>query len=143
MTQKQNTMHLLIIDDHAMIRKGLRSILELEFPGAVITDVDNGEKALIVVENQPLDAITLDLSLRGKSGLDVLKAIKNLKPEIPVIMFSMHDREQYADRCLTAGASAYLTKDEAPEVLKDALLTVINGDIYRQPSLSARLTDMQ
>ena len=134
---------LLIVDDHAIIRRGLRAILEDEFTGIAIREAEDGVEAVVMLEDDHVDAVILDISLPSRNGLDVLKDIRALKPGMPVIMLSVHPGEQYAARCLKAGASAYLSKDEAPDVLSDALRSVLKGEVYMPTAFEAHLADIK
>jgi DNA-binding NarL/FixJ family response regulator len=132
-------MKILIADDHAVVREGLKRIL-LEVPGA--TDIDgaaDGLEVLNKIKIQDYDVIILDISMPGKSGLEVLKEIRLLKPKVPVLMLSIHPEGQYATRVLRAGASGYLTKDSATEELVAAVEKVFNGGKYITPSLAEKL----
>jgi two-component system, NarL family, invasion response regulator UvrY len=130
---------LLIVDDHALIRRGLRSLLEADFRGVVILEAENGEQALALISENHFDAAILDISLPSRSGLDVLKDIRELEPGLPVIMLSVHAGEQYAARCLRAGASAYLSKDEASDILTEALRAVLKGEVYMPTAFEGHL----
>ncbi len=134
---------LLIVDDHAIIRRGLRSILEDEFTGVAIREAEDGVEALVMLQDDHVDVVILDISLPSRNGLDVLKDIRALKPGLPVIMLSVHSGEQYAARCLKAGASAYLSKDEAPDVLADALRSVLKGEVYMPTAFETHLADIK
>ncbi len=136
-------LRLLIVDDHAIIRRGLRAILQDEYPEVGIQEAEDGVKAMVLLEDNHVDAVILDISLPSRNGLDVLKDIRVLKPDLPVIMLSVHAGEQYAARCLKAGASAYLSKDEAPDVLTEALETVLKGDVYMPTSFEAHLAEIK
>ncbi len=143
MNAEKGGIGLLIVDDHAIIRRGLRCILQEDFPEMEIKEAEDGEQALTIVREDHLDAVILDISLPSRSGLDVLKDIHGLAPRVPVIMLSIHTGEQYAARCLRAGASAYLQKDEAPTVLAEALQTVLRGEIYMPDSFEQHLADIK
>jgi two-component system, NarL family, invasion response regulator UvrY len=131
-------MKIIIADDHALIRKGLKEILQ-QVEGLVLLDeAQNGPELLLKIEENDYDIIVLDISMPGKSGLDVLKDLRNIKPEIPVLILSVYPEEQYAIRVLKAGASGYLTKDSAPDELVSAIKKIVNGGKY----ISASLTEM-
>jgi two-component system invasion response regulator UvrY len=130
---------VLIADDHAIVRKGLKQILE-ETPDLMVAgEADNGREILSMIRKEEFDVIVLDISLPGKSGLDILKDIKNEHPNLPVLVLSMHPEEQYAIRVLKAGAKAYLTKESAPDELITALRKVSRGGKYITSSLAERL----
>lgn len=132
-------MKIIIADDHALIRKGLKEILQ-QVEGLVSLDeAQNGSELLLKIEENDYDIIVLDISMPGKSGLDVLKDLRNIKPEIPVLILSVYPEEQYAIRVLKAGASGYLTKDSAPDELVSAIKKIVNGGKYISDSLAEML----
>ncbi|HET6515175.1 MAG TPA: response regulator transcription factor [Thermodesulfovibrionales bacterium] len=130
---------ILIADDHAIVRKGLKQILA-DIPDMVVVDeASNGYEALRKALRDDYDVILLDISMPGKSGLDVLKELRNERPKLPVLMLSMHPEEQYAVRVLRAGASGYLTKESAPDELIAAIRKVLQGKKYVSTSLAEKL----
>jgi two-component system, NarL family, invasion response regulator UvrY len=132
-------MKILIADDHAVVREGLKQILS-GVPGAEeIDEAPDGQEVLRKIEIKEYDIVLLDISMPGKSGLEVLKEIKLLKPKIPVLMLSIYPEGQYATRVLKAGASGYLTKDSATDELVTAVEKVVNGGRYITPSLAEKL----
>lgn len=130
---------ILIIDDHAIVREGLKQIL-VETPDLeVASEANNGQEALERLRAGHLDLVVLDISLPGTNGLVVLQQIKNQFPEVPVIILSIHAEEQYAMRALKAGAAGYLTKETAPQELVTAIQKVAGGGKYVSPSLMERM----
>jgi DNA-binding NarL/FixJ family response regulator len=121
---------VMIADDHALFRAGLRSLLEGTGEFEVVAEASNGEDALKAVREREIDVTLLDLSMPKQSGIDVLKRMKSLKPEMAVLILSMYPEEQYAVNMLRAGASGYLTKEAAPEQVVTALRTVRKGRKY-------------
>jgi two-component system, NarL family, invasion response regulator UvrY len=121
---------LLIADDHAVVRKGLRQILEEASDIVVAGEASNGQEVLEKVNAENWDAVVLDITMPGRSGLDVLKEIRQEQPRLPVLVLSMHAQEQYAARVLKAGASGYLPKESAPEELVKAVRKVCAGGKY-------------
>jgi DNA-binding NarL/FixJ family response regulator len=130
---------ILIADDHTIVREGLKQILAETSDIAVSGEASNGQETLRKVRSHHYDIILLDISLPGISGLDVLKQIKCLKPELPVLMLSMYPEEQYAVRTLRAGASGYLTKETASIELIRAIREVAKGKKYITMSLAERI----
>lgn len=129
-------MKIIIADDHALIRKGLKEILQ-QVEGLVLLDeAQNGSELLLKLSQKDYDIIILDISMPGKSGLDVLKDIRRIKPDIPVLILSVYPEEQYAIRVLKSGASGYLTKDSAPDELVNAIKKIVNGGKYISSSLA-------
>jgi DNA-binding NarL/FixJ family response regulator len=130
---------ILVADDHTIVRKGLKQIL-IDTPGVeVVDEARDGKEVLNKIESKEYDLILLDISLPGRSGIDILKQCKCVKPDLPVLMLSMFPEEQYAIRSLRAGASGYLTKESAPEELIDAIRIVTKGRKYITSSLAERL----
>jgi two-component system invasion response regulator UvrY len=133
---------VLLVDDHAVVRRGVRAILEEEMPGVTIAEASGGDEALAALgDGQRLDAIVLDLSMPGRDGFDLLTEIKHRYPKLPVLIMSLHSEEQFAVRALRAGASGYLTKSTAPEQLVAAVTKVLRGGRYVSESLAERLAE--
>jgi two-component system, NarL family, invasion response regulator UvrY len=130
---------ILIADDHAIVRQGLRQIISDTVDLTVSAEATNGQDVLDLLEKDTFDIIVLDLSMPGRGGLDTLKQIRILKPNLPVLVLSMHPEEQYAIRVLKDGASGYLTKDSAPEELVNAIRRIASGRKYITESLAERL----
>jgi DNA-binding NarL/FixJ family response regulator len=129
---------VLLVDDHAVVRRGVRSILEDQMPGVEIAEASNGDEALAAI-TEKFDAVVLDLSMPGRDGFDLLNEIKHRNPKLPVLIMSLHGEEQFAVRALRAGASGYLTKSTAPELLVVAVTKVLRGGRYVSESLADRL----
>ena len=123
-------LKILIDDDHAIVRAGLKQVLA-DTPDMTVTDEAGGaEEAIRKALDGDFDVVVLDISMPGRGGLEVLKQIKSQKPKLPVLVLSMHPEEQYALRVLKAGAAGYLTKESAPEELIDAIRKVSKGMKY-------------
>ena len=123
-------IRILLADDHAIIRDGVKQILADTGDLVVGGEAASGAEALKMVAEQDWDLVILDISMPGKSGLEVLKLIRQSKPRVPVLIFTMHPEQQYALRALHAGASGYLTKESDGEVLIAAIRKVASGRIY-------------
>lgn len=132
-------INILIADDHAIVRKGLKQILAETQDMVVAGEASNGFEVMEKVKNNHYDVLLLDISMPGKSGLDILKELKTESPKLPVLVLSMYPEEQYAVRVLRAGASGYLTKESAPDELVVALRKVAQGKKYVSPSLAEKL----
>jgi two-component system, NarL family, invasion response regulator UvrY len=132
---------ILIADDHAIVRQGLRQIIADTIDMTVTGEATNGQDVLDMIERQPFDIIVLDLSMPGRGGLETLKMIHSLYPNLPVLILSMHPEEQYAVRVLKDGASGYLTKDSAPEELVNAIRRIASGRKYITETLAERLAE--
>jgi DNA-binding NarL/FixJ family response regulator len=132
-------LKVLIADDHAIVRQGLRQILgEIPELGEV-GEVENGQDALTRVRAEPWDVLVLDMSMPGRGGLDILKDVRRERPEMRVLVLSMHPEDQFAVRMLKAGASGYLTKETATEELVKAVRKVITGGKYISATLAEKL----
>ena len=130
---------ILIADDHPVVRKGLREIIEETSDMEVADEASNGQEVLAKVFKKDFDVVLLDISMPGRSGLDILKELKSQLPKLAVLVLSIHPEEQYAVQVLKAGASGYLTKKSAPEELVSALRKVSAGGKYVSPSLAEKL----
>jgi two-component system invasion response regulator UvrY len=132
-------LKVLIADDHAVVRQGLRQILT-EIPElSVVGEADNGQDALNLVRSEPWDVLVLDMSMPGRGGLDILKDVRRERPETRVLVLSMHPEDQFAVRMLKAGASGYLTKESAADELVKAVRKVLTGGRYISPALAEKL----
>jgi DNA-binding NarL/FixJ family response regulator len=125
-----NALNVLLIDDHAVVREGLQSILEAT-RGIVCTQADSAEEALrLIKRGVPFDVVLLDISLTGMSGLDALAAIHNCRPKLAVLLISMLPEDQYARRALRLGAAGYLCKSTASSEVVRAVQAAARGEIY-------------
>ena len=133
-------MRIIIADDHIVVRKGLKLMLLEGFPGAEILDVPDAEDLIKKVIKEDWDIVITDLNMPGRSGLDALVQIKQIKPNLPVLVMSLSPEDQYALRVLKAGASGYITKDAPPEELIKAIQQVKLGKKYITPTIAEKLT---
>lgn len=132
-------VRILLADDHAVVRRGLKQLILEELAHAFVGEAATGQAVLDSVRNENWDAVVLDISLPDKNGLDVLKELKALRAALPVLIFSTYLEDQYAVRALKAGAAGYLTKENAEEELVAALQKVLKGGTYVSPSLAEHL----
>lgn len=132
-------MRILITEDHAVVRQGLKLILADHFKKAVFGEARNATEALDLVWKEKWDVVVLDITMPGRSGLEVLKEIKRSRPKLPVLILSMHPEDQFAVRLLKAGAAGYLTKESAGEELVGAIKKVVGGGRFISPSLAERM----
>jgi two-component system invasion response regulator UvrY len=132
-------VRILIADDHAVVRQGLKQILAAEFKQAVFGEAGTGQHALDLAWAESWDVFVLDITMPGQSGLDVLKAIKKTRPKLPVLILSMHPEDQFAVRLLKIGAAGYMTKESAPAELAGAVRKVISGGRYVSPALAEKM----
>jgi two-component system, NarL family, invasion response regulator UvrY len=135
-------IRILVADDHIVVRRGLRMILLEGFPGAFIEEVGDAEDLVKAVIKETWDVVISDLSMPGRSGLDALQQIKQIKPSLPVLILSIHPEDQYAIRVLKAGASGYLSKDMAPDELVNAVQKVMLGKKYITAAVAEKLTSI-
>jgi DNA-binding NarL/FixJ family response regulator len=135
----EQAMYILIADDHAIIRKGLKLILLEEYPSAVIEEVADAETAIKKTFSEKIDIIICDLSMPGRSGLDVVQHLKDNDIATPVLILSIHPEEQYAIRALRVGAAGYLSKDSAPEELIKAVRKALQGRKYISATIAEKL----
>lgn len=132
-------MRILIADDHAVVRRGLKEILADALPGAEFSEAANSDEVLSHLVKTPISLLVLDISMPGRSGVDVLRDIKYAYPRMPVIILSCQPEKQYAVRCLRAGAAAYINKESAPEELVLATKKILSGGRYVSSSLAEKL----
>lgn len=130
---------LLLIDDHAVVRRGLRAILEDELPDVEIHEAGTAREGMDYLHRNSADALILDLGLPDRNGFDVLKSVHAEWPRMPVLILSMHGENQFGVRTIKAGASGYLNKASAPENIAAAVKKVLNGGFYVSPTLGERL----
>ena len=129
----------LIADDHAVVRQGLKQILGDTPEMLVAGEAANGQEVLDKVRAETWDVVVLDISMPDRSGLDILKQLRSERPNLPVLVLSMHSEDQYAMRVLKAGASGYLTKDSAADELVKAIRKVVSGGRYVSSFLAEKL----
>jgi DNA-binding NarL/FixJ family response regulator len=134
-------MRVLIADDHSMVRRGVREILEEALHSLEVYEASSAAETLKVVREDVFDIVLLDISFPDGSGLDVLRQIRAYSPQIRVLLLSMYPEEQYAQRALRLGAAGYLTKDSAPNELVTAIQKVAVGGKYITQALAERLAD--
>jgi two-component system, NarL family, invasion response regulator UvrY len=134
-------MRIVIADDHPVVRRGLKEIVEDALRPAEVDEACNAAELLALVGTRKPDVVLLDISMPGRSGLEALKDLRREHPKLPMLVLSVHSEDQFAVRSIKAGASGYLTKDTAPEELVDAIRTVLAGRKYLTPSVAERLAD--
>jgi len=132
-------LRFLIADDHTVVRRGLKQILLEAFPSAFIEEVSDAEDLLKKVMRESWDVVISDISMPGRSGLEILQQIRLDHPKLPILILSIYPEDQYAIRVLKAGASGYLTKESAPEELVKATNQLLLGKKYITPSIAEKL----
>lgn len=130
---------ILIADDHEIVRRGLRQILADEFPKLETGDAANARETVEAVRRQAWDAVLLDINMPGRSGLEVLEDLKQLRPTLPVVVLTAFPEEDYAVRAFKLGASGYVTKQSASDELLAALRKALTGGRYVTASLAEKL----
>jgi len=130
-------LKILTIDDHEVVRRGIKDMFTKE--SATFGEAQTAAEALALANKQSWDIAILDISLGGRSGLEVLGELKQLRPRMPVLILSMHAEEQYAVRAFKAGASGYINKASSGEELRRAILKIIKGGQYVGPSLAEKI----
>ena len=138
---KAEKIKILIADDHAIVREGLKQIAAEEEDILVAGEAEDAGKLMELLEKEKWDLVILDINMPGKSGLEALKDIKHLYPQLPVLILSMFSEDQYGLRAIKAGASGYLKKVSAPEELVTAIRKIVSGGRYINPSLAEKLAE--
>jgi DNA-binding NarL/FixJ family response regulator len=131
--------HILLVDDHDVVRDGVKKILDAQSDGFVFGEAGTVADALKLVHARQWDCAVVDLSIGARSGLELIKGIRQIQPRLPVVVFTMHGEEQYARRAFKAGAAGYLTKESPREELVRAIHKVMEGGRYVSPTLAERL----
>lgn len=135
----QTKSRVLVVDDHSIIRHGLTLLLQREDDLDVCGEAGTYEEALRFVNEQMPDVILVDITLKDKDGLDLIREIKKSHPKARCLVLSMHDEAEYADRALRSGAAGYVMKEDADEVVVLAIRQVLKGEVYVSPAMSNRL----
>ena len=130
---------ILLVDDHAMVRKGLKETLEEELGPMTFGEADNSQKVIEHIWKSEWDLTILDINMDGRSGLDLLDEIQKARPKLPVLILSMYPVAEFAVRALKQGAAGYLNKQSAPDELVNAVQTILAGRRYISAELADRL----
>ncbi len=133
------TLRILLVDDHAIVRQGVRQLLLNHSVAREVVEADTGAQALATLDGDPFDVVLLDISLPDMNGVEVLKRVKRRAPQVPVMMFSMYREDQYAVRSLKAGAAGYLSKTTTATQMIDAIRQVAAGRKYVSPAMAEAL----
>lgn len=132
-------IRVLLADDHAILRRGLKEILMRELDEVTCGEAEDAQQALTEVQSQGWDLVILDITMPGRSGLDLLGDLQRMQPKLPILVLSMHAEDQYGKRVLKAGAAGYMNKESAPEELIKAIQKVLAGGRYVSPTLAEKL----
>jgi DNA-binding NarL/FixJ family response regulator len=135
----EEIIKIIIADDHPLFRRGLKHALEETSDIEVIGEASNGDSLLSMIKSDNLDMVLLDISMPGKSGLDLLKQLKSEYSKLPILILSVYPEEQYAVRFIKAGASGYLTKESAAEKLAEAIRKIAAGGKYASTAIIEKL----
>jgi len=130
---------ILIADDHPVVRAGLKELLSGAFGKLTFTEAKTAQETIEMASKEEWSLVILDVSMPGRSGIDILSDLKRAQPKLPVLVLSMHPEEQFARRALKAGASAYMTKETVPEELVKAVRKVLAGGRYVSAALAEKL----
>ncbi len=134
-------IRVIVADDHAVVREGLKQIVAEVPDMTVVAEAATGDETLAAAREIQADILVLDLSMPGRGGLEVLREVRHLRPNLPVLVLSVHSPAQYGIRMLRSGASGYLTKESAPEELVLAIRKVVDGGKYLSAEMAERLAD--
>ena len=132
---------LLLVDDHPIVRRGVKQILSDAYPEMEFGEADNAEEAIAAVSGRDWDIVLLDISMPGRGGLDVLNELRKTSPRLPIIVLSMHEEEQWVIRMLRAGAKGYVSKQTAPGAIIQAVETVQQGKTFVSAGLSEKIVN--
>ncbi len=138
---RQERKQIFIVDDHPVFRDGLVVLVKRESDLAVCGEADSAAAALTDIERLRPDLVLADIGLPGKSGLELIKDLQALFPEMPILAISMHDETLYAERVLRAGGRGYIMKQEGPEKILQAIRQTLGGQLYLSPKMSVRIVD--
>jgi two-component system, NarL family, invasion response regulator UvrY len=136
---KAADIQVLVADDHAIVRRGLKQIVADTNGIVVAGEASNGDELMRLVQERPWDVLILDISMPGRSGIELLKDVKLRQPDLPILMLSIHSEAEFATRSLRSGASGYLPKETAPEELISAIRKVYSGGRYISPGQAEKL----
>ena len=134
-----NKIKIMIVDDHALMREGLTKILEMEDNLEVVIRAANGNEAIDYIEKNSVDIVLLDINMPNMNGIETLKKMKQMQPEIKIIMLTVYDTREYLIETLNLGANGYMLKDAETDSLIKAIETVYNGGSYIHPNLAGEL----
>lgn len=139
--EENKKIRLLIVDDHTIVRKGLKELVESDEMITVTAEAATAAEALRCLLNLDFDVVIMDISMPGRSGLEALKDIKKNYPRVPVLILSMYPEEQYAIRVMKSGAAGYMTKESAPEDLIEAIKSVVKGKKFISENIAQQMAD--
>ena len=138
-TSSTTPHRILIVDDHAIVRQGIALLLSRQADFEICGEAGTYEDALAAMASLKPDAALIDITLKDRSGLDLVREAKQIHPDVKALVLSMHDEEDYAERALKAGALGYVMKEHADEVVVEALRKVLRGEVYLSPMMNTRM----
>ena len=141
MADEKDRIRVVLVDDHTLVRAGIRSLLERVEGVSVVGEAKDGREVLELLKRQPADVVLMDIAMKGLNGLDATLQLKRAYPEVHVVILSMHASEEYVMRALRVGASGYLLKDAAMLELERALRTVQRGETYLSAPISKQVVE--
>lgn len=130
---------ILIVDDHAIVRQGLRLLIDQEPDLVVCVEADNAADALQLIEEHPIDLAIVDITLNGTSGIELTEKVRSKHPVLPILVLTMHDEALYAKRAFRAGAKGYITKHEASDTIITAIRLMLKGNDYISKTMTQKL----
>jgi len=139
---QKSKIRILIVDDHPMMRQGLVQLIDNEPDLAVAGEAETAEQAVSIIAQSAPDLVLADISLTGKSGLELIKDVQALRSGLPVLVISMHDESIYAERVLRAGGRGYIMKQEGGKQIMQAIRHVLSGQIYVSPKMSGKILEI-
>jgi DNA-binding NarL/FixJ family response regulator len=139
--KREGKSSILVVDDHSIVREGLALLINQEHDLEVCAKAENADEALDVIKTQQIDLAIVDISLEGKSGLQLTERIKSQYPRLPVLILTMHDEALYAKRAFQAGARGYITKHEAAETIVAAIRLMLAGKDYISETMAQKLLE--
>lgn len=140
--EKIKTTRIVVVDDHPMMREGLAQLISKQQDLTIVAEACDAQTAISEVERTKPDLVLLDITLPGRSGIEVIKDLRAILPNLHILVISMHDESVYAERALRAGARGYIMKQEGGKKILEAMRQVINGAIHVSPAISARILEI-
>ncbi len=138
---KTSKARVLLVDDHPIVRQGLGQLINEESDLSVVSEAEDFQQALSALESTPVDVAIVDISLKERSGIELIKEIRARKPDLPILVLSMHDESLHAERVLRAGAKGYIMKQEATEQVMNAIRRVLRGEVYLSERMASRMVN--
>jgi DNA-binding NarL/FixJ family response regulator len=132
---------VLLVDDHPIVRQGLGQLINEELDLSVVSEAEDFQQALTSLESTPVDVAIVDISLKERSGIELIKEIRSRHPDLPILVLSMHDESLHAERVLRAGAKGYIMKQEATEQVMNAIRRVLRGEVYLSERMASRMVN--